>query len=73
MKNKHLTPAQVGQQWGVSDVTVRSYIQQGLLPAMNLSLGKQRARYFVRPEDAQAFIEMRRSGSLDIPNKKTGA
>lgn len=53
-----LTTAEAGVlAGGVEAATVRQWIAGGLLAALNISPGKSRPEYRIRPEDLTAFIE----------------
>lgn len=52
-----LTPAQVGELWGVSEKTVRRWIASGQLPIVDIAPpGTRRTRIRIREEDAAALV-----------------
>lgn len=53
-----MTPPQVAEALGVAHETVLHWIKTGFLKASNLATG-QRPSYRVRPEDLQAFLDLR--------------
>lgn len=53
-----LTPAQVGELWGCSAMTIRRWIASGRLPAVDIATpGAKKTRLRIRETDAIALLE----------------
>lgn len=68
-----LTPPEVAEQLGVERDKVVKWIRAGELSAVNCALNKnsKRARWRMKQEDVEAFLESRRNGTPRV--KKTRA
>lgn len=55
----YLTPPRISRITGRSLTVVRDWISSGELPAVDLSRGRERPRWYVKRRDLEAFIKAR--------------
>jgi excisionase family DNA binding protein len=61
MTQTKTTPPQLAKRWGVSADKILSLIRSGELRAIDVSLGKKRARYLIDERDIEEFEQRRES------------
>lgn len=69
---KGLNLRAIADRWGCSIDQVRGLVAAGELKAVNIGLGKQRARWIVPLSEVEAF-ERRRSNSKPEPKRRRPA
>jgi hypothetical protein len=70
MKSTKLTPPRLADRWGVSCDKVLSLVRSGELRAVNISEGRQRARYLIDLADIEEFE--RRRETRPLPESAVG-
>jgi hypothetical protein len=64
MASNKLTPPRLADRWGVSTDKILSLVRSGELRAINISEGRQRARYLIDLADIEEFERRRQTRPL---------
>ncbi len=59
MDEKRYTPAEVARRLRLSEQTVRRWIRDGVIPAIDLSVGTRAGPYLITGEDLEEFERQR--------------
>jgi excisionase family DNA binding protein len=66
MQTTKLTPPRLADRWGVSTDKILSLVRSGELRAINVSEGRQRARYLIDLADVEEFERRRETRPLPV-------